>query len=673
MNWKNIIHTLAIVGMATVLLAPCTLGAQERPKVAVVLSGGGAKGVAHIAALKVIEEAGFPIDIVCGTSMGSLVGALYSVGYSTEFLDSLVRSQDWTALLSDRTDPSYLTLRQRQEQNTYTVIRGLADEQIQRGGVIRGRNLDLLFQRLCAGYLDSISFDSLPVRFACIATDIVTNNEVVFRSGHLVKAMRASMAIPGVFTPVRMGDMVLVDGGLRNNYPADIARQMGADVVIGVSVQDLLIRPEDLNDVGAVMGQLISINSRNKFTDNIKLSDLFIHVDVSGYSAASFTSSSIDSLLRRGDESARSLWNQLITLRRKYHIDSVSHSPATAVRTTVPTVSDDIVVNRMPRHPVASVGFRFDTEELGTLQLGIKLPLHERALIVGTLRLGRRIMAHAEATWTTRHSLLNPTVAYTFCNNDLDIYTAGLRTYNVRYRQHTVNLTPFDLHLHRYDIQAGMRWDYFDYYGQLLSVAGNSPTVSDDHYFSYYVSADLNTENNWYFPTRGNRLHVNLAYRTDNLYSYDNGIGMADISAHWRINLPLNGHLTLQPMLYGRAVLTDNIPFAFTGTIGGEWFGHAVEQQVPLVGVGHTEMAQRHIGALQLQLQFNLLKDHYILFRLASAYQADDLAQFDSDGFVLGVQGGYSINTIVGPVDARIGYSSLTRKAYLFFNIGHVF
>ncbi|MBP5527287.1 MAG: patatin-like phospholipase family protein [Bacteroidales bacterium] len=661
---------------AFVSLRRTTASSQKgRPKVAVVLSGGGAKGVAHIGALKVIEEAGIPVDMVCGTSMGALVGALYSVGYSTDFLDSLVRSQDWAALLSDRTDPAYLTLRQREEQNTYVVIRGLGGEQPQRGGLIRGRNLDMLFRRLCAGYLDSISFDSLPRPFACIATDIVTNQEVVFHSGHLIQAMRASMAIPGVFTPVRMGDMVLLDGGLRNNYPADVARAMGADIVIGISVQDLMTRSEDINDVGAVMGQLISINSRNKFTDNIKLSDIFIHVDVSGYSAASFTNASIDTLLQRGEKATRSLWDQLIVLRKRNHIDSVTASAFCAP--TGDSQEQNMKLSqtfRIVNSPVASAGFRFDTEEMGALQINVKIPLHTRmrSCVAGTVRLGKRIMARGELSMLSHHSGFNPTLSYTFRNNDLDIYTAGTRTYNVRYRQHTAEFTPLDLRLNRYDIRGGIRWDFFNYYGQLLSNGSDIPSLDDNQYISYHVSTDLNNENDWYFPTSGTRFHAAYAYRTDNFYGLGDKAGISDLIVHWRMNILLGERWALQPMLYGRLLSTDET-LAFTSFIGGDWFSHTVEQQLPMTGFGHIELCDRHFAATQLQLQYNIFKNHYLLLRVAGAYQTDDLTQLNNEGLIIGAQAGYSLNTLIGPIDARIGYSSLTRKPYFFINIGHVF
>ena len=659
------------------LLLTCCLAAQpDRPRVAVVLSGGGAKGVAHISALRVIEEAGIPIDIICGTSMGSLIGGLYAIGYSTEYLDSLVRAQDWTALLSDRTDPADLTLRQREEQNTYAFIRGISKERPLQGGLIRGRNLERLFRMLCAAYPDSISFDSLPIPFACVATDIVTNTEVDFRSGLLIRAMRASMAIPGIFTPVRMGDSVLVDGGLRNNYPADLARRMGADIIIGVTVQGDPLTANDITDATTVMMQVIDINTKNKYLENIDGSDVIMKVDVSGYSAASFFSAAIDTLLARGDREARSHWNELLALRRRHAIDSMPRR-TTSILPPVSSHQSPATTHRIPASPtpIASVGFRFDTEEMGAIQLAGKIALPTRLPmgIAGTLRLGRRIMARAEYSLLTPYAGLNPTLAYTFRNNDLNLYTRGVRTFNVRYRQHSIDLTPIDIRLHLFDIRAGLRWDYFDYYGQLLSYNNRDNQLIDDHYFSYHTSADLNTENHWYFPSRGMRFHATYAYRTTDLLGFDGTVGINDISAHWRINLSPSRRLTLQPMLYSRLLVSDTVPLAFGNIIGGEWFGHVVEQQLPLAGLGHIEYAGKMVVAAQLQAQYRILSNHYLLLRAAAIIDADRIDKLFALPSCYSLQLGYSYNTLFGPIDLRIGYSTRTYNPYFLLNIGHIF
>lgn len=211
-----------------------------RKRVGIVLAGGGAKGMAHIGVIKVLERAGIPIDLIAGTSMGSIIGGLYSIGWNAAGMDSIVRKQDWMFLLTDKEHYYSQNLFHRERQNTYLLTRSYTAGQkdlSERGGIIRGTNLAKLFNRLTTGYTDSLDFNRLPIPFACVATNIVDNTEYDFHSGVLAEAMRASMAIPGAFTPVRKGDMVLVDGGLRNNYPADVARSMGADYIIGVTVQ----------------------------------------------------------------------------------------------------------------------------------------------------------------------------------------------------------------------------------------------------------------------------------------------------------------------------------------------------------------------------------------------------------------------------------------------------
>ena len=667
--------------IVTFIIAFCAMSmvvAQtERPKVAVVLSGGGAKGVAHIEALKAIEEAGIPIDMVCGTSMGSLIGALYCIGYSTDFLDSLVRNQDWTMLLSDRTDPATLALNQRREQNTYALIRGLSKERTQQGGLIRGRNLMRLFRQLCYGYLDSISFDSLQIPFVCVATDLVTNGEVDFHSGYLVQAMRASMAIPGVFTPVRIGDSVLVDGGLRNNFPCDLAREMGADIIIGVSVQNDMLKADEITGAASVMNQIIDFNTKGKFEENKAMCDVLMLVDVSGYSASSFTSAAIDTLLHRGAvEAARH--------KEELHALSCRIGEAVKPKSLRHEVPNEETLGSRPRftrtgsiitNPIASVGFRFDTEEMGAIQLNLKGPIPVGLPVNAstTLRLGRQLRAGVDFTFLPR-GFTSPSVGYAYGRQELDIYSFGLRTYNIKYRQHTVDFSPMNFRFRNITFRAGVRYDYYDYFGRLLTADTQAVDLVDDYYFAYHATADINTEDHWYFPQHGVRMHATYAYRTDNLVGLDGGMGLNDISAHWRVNFSPRKRFTVQPMLYGRLLLSDgDVPVAYMNALGSEWFGHFVEQQMPFAGIGNIEYVDRCFVAAQLQFQYRILSNHYILLRGAMAYQSDALYDMVKNELLLGLQAGYSYMTIIGPIDLRFGYSNRTSKPVVFINLGHAF
>lgn len=295
-----------------------------RKKVAVVLSGGGARGMAHIGALKVIEEAGIPIDYIVGTSMGSIIGGLYSIGYTSAQLDSMVRKQDWNFLFSDRVrryDAPY-SMKEQDDKFVVTLPIGKKIRSISQAGLIKGQNLENLFFNLTFGYHDSIDFNRLPIPYACVAADVVTGKEYVFHDGVLPVAMRASMAIPAVFSPVRKDSMLLIDGGFVNNYPVDVARAMGADVVIGVDVQAEAKGVDELRATSDVLGQLIDLYGRKKYKENIANTDVYVKVNVKGFSPASFSSNAIDTLIIRGEDVTRSLWSGLIGLKEKIGVDS---------------------------------------------------------------------------------------------------------------------------------------------------------------------------------------------------------------------------------------------------------------------------------------------------------------------------------------------------------------
>lgn len=304
------------------LLLVWTAHAQPRKKVGVVLSGGGAKGVAHVSALKAIEEAGIPIDYVVGTSMGAIVGGLYSIGYTPQQLDSMVNTQDWMYLLTDKADRRHKTFVEKVEGDKYvvTVPFRYKPQEILADGLVKGQNLHNLFSDLTIGYHDSLDFNKLPVPFACVAVDVVGMDEYVFRSGSIIEAMRSSMSIPGVFTPIRKGNMVLVDGGLVNNYPVDVAKEMGAEIIIGVDVQSDPETKATIVSLSDLVNRLTDMTGKDKYAQNLELTDLYIKVDVKGYSSASFTPEALDTLIVRGETASLAKWDDLIRLKEKIGI-----------------------------------------------------------------------------------------------------------------------------------------------------------------------------------------------------------------------------------------------------------------------------------------------------------------------------------------------------------------
>ena len=309
-----------------------------RPKVGVVLGGGGAKGAAHIGVLKYLEELGIPVDYVAGTSMGSIMAGLYAMGYEPDELAHLIAGVNWNEYIGNQIDRSVMSYEMRKRRSTTMMNIPFSLESLTnrtQGGsfmnelpsaYVNNSSLINLFNNLCVGYQEDMDFNDLPIPFACVATDLVTGDEVVLRSGNVSTAIRASMAIPGVFSPVVIGDMVLVDGGLVNNFPADVLREMGADIIIGVEItNDKRFTADDLKSLPQLMGRLLTNTTSAKRSENRELCDIYIVPDISGYGMLSFTSAAIDTLVNRGYRKAHEFHDQLLAL--KQYVDKESGYP----------------------------------------------------------------------------------------------------------------------------------------------------------------------------------------------------------------------------------------------------------------------------------------------------------------------------------------------------------
>ena len=739
--------------MSDAVSAQADSTAVNRKKVAVVLSGGGAKGMAHIGVLKVLERAGIPIDIVTGTSMGSIVGGLYAIGYNAGALDSVVRQQDWSYVITDKEDLRKQSLNDRQKQNTYFITTSMTfgkrnRQETNSGGLIKGKNLAELFQQLCVGYTDSLDFNhDLCIPFACVATNIIDNSEVVFHSGRLPQAMRSSMAIPAAFSPVRLGDMVLVDGGMKNNYPADIAREMGADIIIGVTVQGPPKTAEDLGGTMSILNQIIDINCKNKLDDNLAITDLHLQVDTKGYNTASFSATAIDTLIRRGEDEAMRHWDDIIALkqrigiddsyrpviphplrpqvmtekqavtgytfenmtpqaeqflRQKFHLGKRAGSKGQGARDSIDaTLSQElttcmridlfyqtaecrlvtegdgvrVILTAGERKSVQlHAGARYDIEEHAAVQLGLDIPLKTATPVNTdiTLRLGKRMMARGELTVHPR-SFTRPTFSYTFYRNDIDTYEGGDLIYNIRYNQFQAEFLPFNFDLRHINLQMGLRWDYMHFRDKLGVETSKLVTLQNGHYFSYRARLNYNNEDNWYFPTRGARFNAEYAYLTDNFVQLSGNAGTNKISADWRMSFPITSRFTLQPMLYGRLLFGKTVPHVFGNVIGGDWFGHYAEQQMPFAGIGHIEYIDKHFIAAQLQAQQRFGSKSYVRLKVAGALQAEKTKEIFDNRVLLGVQGSYYYSTMFGPVGASLGYSNHTKEVYFYLNLGYEF
>ena len=624
---------------------------QKRPTVGVVLSGGGAKGAAEVGALKYIEELGIPVDFVCGTSIGGLVGGFYAMGYRAADLEELFRTQDWGVMLTDRVAPEYIPYSTKIDKATYLIsfpfhypkdredkipyrLRDRVRNEIgERGenragaaalmnslpsGYAYGFNVNNLLSSMSVRYQDSISFAKLPLPYVCVAGDMVSSKAKNWGSGSITTAMRSTMSIPGLFDPVRTGKMVLVDGGVRNNFPADIARAVGVDYLIGIELSDA--RPEsseDINNIGDILGQFITMLGTDSFNKNISKTDVFIKPDLGEYNMLSFNVAAVDSMLLRGYNAAVAQSEGLLAIRAKTGEDK-SPSRARAIdisKTPIPlcsieydglnnadsrrvariiglditkpldkktmdeamsrlqasgafeTVTYSLYGDEAPYHLVFhfspapvhgfGVGLRADSIEGASLLLGIGLNTHRLSgsKVDFHLRLGQTIKLTAHyALDLSDLPTFNFTASLTRYRGHLGSFDDAIK-YDISYLTHREDLFVTGLNWTHMDIRAGFAHKAY----HLSPDTPFGRTVQElgiplnTNYLGTYLQGAYYTYDNYYFPSRG----VSLRLRAD--YDFLR-LGASEFSpilttgVDFGAAIPLGAKWTLLPDLHLRGI-----------------------------------------------------------------------------------------------------------------------
>lgn len=292
-----------------------------RPKVGLVLSGGAARGLAHIGVLKALEEQGVRIDAIAGTSMGAVIGGLYASGYSVEELEKLATTLDWQQALSDAPPRKDVPFRRKQDDRDFLIKQKLSfrdDGSLGLPlGVIQGQNLSLLLESKLAHTADTRDFNKLPIPFRAVATDIASGEKVVFSRGHLPQVIRASMSIPAVFAPVELDGRLLVDGGMVDNIPVDVARDMGVDLAIVVDIGTPLRDRKQLATVVDVLNQSITLMTRRNSEEqlaSLHQDDVLIQPSLAAFGVTDFGRA--QDMIDAGYRAARAMDNRLASLRR---------------------------------------------------------------------------------------------------------------------------------------------------------------------------------------------------------------------------------------------------------------------------------------------------------------------------------------------------------------------
>ena len=651
----------------------------QRKKVGVVLMGGGAKGFAHVGALKVLEEAGIPIDYIAGTSMGAIVGGLYSIGYDSRTLDSLIHKQDWMHLLTDDVYRYNLTGAEREKAQTYIVSINYAKQGIKLpSGIVDGQNILNLLLDLTTGYHDELNFRKLPIPFSCVAADVKSGKEVVLNSGSLPVAMRSSMAIPGFFSPVKLDSMLLIDGGILNNYPVDVVRKMGADIVIGISFE------KDEKKVEKDMGSILELThdfenflGKEKFDQNLKNTDLPIRVNLGKYSIASFQMDEIDSIMRIGEATTRKKWDELNELKKQLDISDNNltpyiHNPYIGLDTlSIRSVhveglspeDEQMVLNRIRIQPKISradlqnsisslygtnlfskvhyrlenarppydlvlevekknirnlnIGVRFDTEELASVLVNtsIRLKTTLNSTFGVTARLNRN--PYLLVDYSLNRSVLHKGgVKIKTAKNDINIFDKGKLAYNLGFYQNSIHVNFSEFYFYNIKLQLGANIDHFYYLYELKNARHPELNLETKPYINYLLSGSYDNLNNINSPTKGMYFNFRYTLTTNNFYQLEGKNPMQAFNFTFFKPIELNRKFTLSPQITGRIIVSDTVPFIYSNLVGGQWDNQYVNQQISLQGLQGMEIFKKSVVKTQVNLKYNINKNHGVQLAL---------------------------------------------------------
>ena len=752
---------------------------KHRPTVALVLSGGGAKGAATVGALKYLEQYKFPVDMVIGTSIGGLIGGVYAMGYSPDFLDSLMRNIDWDRTMSDKVDWEYIPYARRRYMEKFVLsvpfyysakdyklqleedvrfdnsrdgrLHLSADGDDDTGGgmfqrslmsslpsgFVFGQNVEYLISSLTPGYADSLDFFRLPVPYACVATDIVSGKAKVWHDGSINTAMRSTMSIPGLFAPVRTKGMVLVDGGMRNNFPVDIARDLGADIVIGIDLSDAKSGYTDIHNLADILWRGIDMFAEDSFARNIKNVDVRIKPDLTGFGMMSFNAKAVDTMLVRGYKAAEEKKPELDAIRRwlgkdtlklagppaidlsrtpvlidSVEVAGVSGKDAHYIRTKLKVHAGDRVsraevedaVNtifgqgayehvtyellgeeepfrlkinckRGPKHQFG-VGFRLDTEDLVSLLLNVGL--NTTAMRGSSLDMTARIGVNPYldlhyAYETPKWPTLN--VRADFRWTDHNNFLMGLNRFNVAYFSTTQEVYASNMEWSAFDVKGGFQNLYFNIAHLLASdvIGDYARSLDAMDYPGLFVDGTAYTLDDGYFPQRGFSAHLRYDLVSRVADGPDYPTFFGILAGSGSMPVPITSRLTLIPQGGFRFIFGDDIPIPYANVLGGDIPGRYVSHQLPFIGINNAMFRRNYVAVLRSDLRYRLATNHYLTLMGNYSRDFNSFRQFENGEDNWGVGMSYAYDSVVGPLKGIVHWSSMTHTVGLFVSLGFDF
>lgn len=751
---------------------------KVRPTVALVLSGGGAKGAAHIGVLKHLDSLGIPVDMVLGTSMGGLVGGIYALGYSPEQLEHIIRGIDWQLMLTDKLPRKYISYEDMKYREKYilsipffydkdyyrmktaaeyrydpmqdrkeTIHIGADNDDNSKifknnflgslpSGYIYGQQVNNFISSLTIGYQDSLDFAELPIPFFCVATDMVSGKAKIWHEGSINDALRSTMSIPGVFAPVRVGGMVLVDGGMRDNYPTNLARDMGADIIIGVDLSDQRRTYSQVNNLADIIGQGIDMLGRETFDENVNVPDVKIKPYLREYNMMSFSPSNIDTIIVRGYKAALEQDSLLRIVAQRTSAKYVKKKKSAAVNFHRDTISvsnvqfeglmskaemilrqrldlkygqkityDDLedVVSEIygsksfdyvtyqmfgkeepfklvldckqgPIHQFG-LGVRADTEEIVSVLLNVGINTHK--LQGHTFDLTGKISANPYCTikWSydaPKFPTVNASASIRW--TDMGMLNIGAGRFSLNFLNCSQSIYLSNIKWKMFAFNAGLKNEFINIKNIRSNQIGGDYDYAQlrNDFVSLYANAGADTFDDGYFPTKGFCAGFTYSWTFTGFPSKFENFHALRVNA--KVVLPIGEIFAFIPSVGCRFLLGSEIPVAYFNAIGGSLEARYIDQQMPFIGITKVTAMKNILTLFRTDFRFKIAKNHYITGIVNYARDCNTFSEYGKGGLgYFGAGAEYSFDTIFGPLGFDVHWSNITNKVGIYIRAGYDF
>ncbi len=702
----------------------------EDLKIGMVFSGGGAKCLSQIGALRVIEESGVEIDYVSGTSMGAIIGGLYSMGYTVDEIEAYMKKVDWEALLGNDIPRNRLTYFDRKAEDRYLLTFPIVNNRPQLpSGINYAQYILKQLSYLTQKSYQYQDFSEFPIPFLCVATNLENGEMEIFENGRLIDALRASSAFPSLFTPYLLNDKLYVDGGVTNNFPATPLKAKGMDYIIGVDVQDVLYKKEDLNSVVRILEQTSSFIKANEYLKQLDSIDLVISPNIPEAGLTTFDL--FDTIVARGERAARLHMAQLKLLakkqksrkRKKVNALPLERFFANKIKiqgnenssrsfilgklridekewveiaklengldrlygskyfenvdyTLTPLDSGYLITLRVREKKSLSqfrIGLHYDSD----YKSGLLINYTQRNLLFQNSRLSFDLAVgdnpRINLDYFVDRGLL-PTLGFKFRSNRFEtrLYNDSRKPINeLTYLDYSIDFFLQSTFKDAYAIGGGVQLEGVDI-SQNLSVLEEDNLNSD--YINYYGFIDFDSFNKTNFPSRGFKFSAmaRIIAPQENLSSFY--VPSSVVDATYSQVIPVSSSLNIIATVFGGSVIGKDVEYPyniFFGSMGRNYINYIK----PFVGYRYMELQGRSGAYFKLDVNYQFLRNHYLIAKgnVGKLEETSFGELFGTDILLDGYSLGYSYDSPLGPLEFHLSGSTNHRDIYTYLSLGFWF